>query len=477
MAKKSFDQDIELKSLNKSEAENKSDYDNNDPSDSKNDFDAEEDVSEPFISNKSLDNSEDLSEKSLSKKNEIPLRNIRKHGEDKTDGDSAEVESLLVQETTLDGITVEPGTETGQPAGEISPAEIEQGPEPNERGIQPSEAYARLVELLKPSKRKLVILLCALVIIASTLFLVIFVPNSIFSIEYDKMALSRNKWTGSVDDENTYLPGLHLMLPWKEWIIFRKSAMNIQLNNMPIFTKDALSVNTSFGIFFLYDPENLGKFYRKFGEKNHTNLLRSVMRSEIMNDGLKFSIEDFRTKRAFIVKSLREKVVKRLKNDYFINVLSVFMEKISFTEKINSLNLLVVLNGVYNEKAFNEQQSEFVSLKTKVMVNKIQNEAKLELQKADLVANYTVIEVAKTQANFMLEMSYLKKLTQSLKELNFFTDKVKTKAESQRAMSFCYLSSLINTNSSVNYYAPRDGLAINTAAHGYLSGASGLITM
>ena len=196
-----------------------------------------------------------------------------------------------------------------------------------------------------------------------------------------------------------------------------------------------------------------------------------------MNYGLKFSIEEFRTKRSFIVKSLREKVIKRLKNDYLINVISIFMEKISFTEQINSLNLLVVLNGIYNERAYNEQQSEFVNLKTKVMVNKIQNEAKFELQKADQLANYTVIEIAKKQADFTLEMSYLKKLTQSLKELQFFTDKVKTKAESQRAMSFCYLSSLINTNSSVNYYSPRDDLSINVASHGYLTGASGLITM
>ena len=230
-------------------------------------------------------------------------------------------------------------------------------------------------------------------------------------------------------------------------------------------------------IFYNFSYENLGKFYRKFGENNHTDLIKSVLRSELNNEGLKFSVEEYRTQRVKIIKVLREKITKRLKNDYHITVLNLFMEKLSFSNQINNLNLLVVLNNVLNEKAANEQQSEFVNLQTNVMVNKIQNEAQLELQKADLIANFTVIEKAKTQADFTLEMSYLKKLTQSLKELNFYVDKVKTKAESQRVMSFCYLSSLINTNSSVKYYSPRDGLALNMPSHGYLSGASGLISM
>jgi hypothetical protein len=67
------------------------------------------------------------------------------------------------------------------------------------------------------------------------------------------MALSRNKWTGSVDDTYTYLPGLHLMLPWSEWIFFEKTAKNFQIFNMPIFTSDALSVNCSFGIFYKFE--------------------------------------------------------------------------------------------------------------------------------------------------------------------------------------------------------------------------------
>ena len=112
-------------------------------------------------------------------------------------------------------------------------------------------------------------------------------------------------------------------------------------------------------------PENLGKFYRKFGIQDVQNIIKSVFRSELMNQGLKFSIEEYRTKRVSIVKNLREKLKERLKNDYFINVINVFMERLTFTQEINRLNLLVVLNGVYNEKAQNEQQSEFVNLNTR----------------------------------------------------------------------------------------------------------------
>ena len=221
----------------------------------------------------------------------------------------------------------------------------------------------------------------------------------------------------------------------------------------------------------------MGKFYRKFGQIEHGSLLKSIFRSELMNEGQKFSVEDFRTKRVEIVRTLKEKIKERLRKDYFINVINLFMDKLSFTQEINRLNLLVVLNGVYNEKAINEQQNEFVNLETRVMVNKIQNEAKLELEKADLVANYTVIEIAEKEADFILEVSYLKMLTKSLKELNFFKEKVTNKAESQRTLSYCYLSSLINTNSSVKFHSPSDGPTINAPLFGYLTGKSGLITM
>lgn len=111
------------------------------------------------------------------------------------------------------------------------------------------------------------------------------------------------------------------------------------------------------------------------------------------------------------------------------------------------------------------------------MVNKIQNEATIELEKAELEANYTIIEVAKKQADFLHEMAYLNKLTKSLKELNFFKEKVTTKEESQRALSYCYLSSLINTNSTVKYHSPRnDNFTVNVPKFGYLTGASGIIT-
>jgi hypothetical protein len=225
-------------------------------------------------------------------------------------------------------------------------------------------------------------------------------------------------------------------------------------------------------------PENLGKFYRKFGIESTEKVINSVFRSELMNEGLKFSVEDYRTKRVTIVKTLREKLKERLKKDYFINVINIFMEKLTFTQEINRLNLLVVLNNVYNEKALNEQQSEYVNLNTKVMVNKIQNEASIVLETAEQDANYTIVEVAKKEADYMQEIVYLTKLTKSLKELNFIKDKVNTKEESQRALSYCYFSSLINTNSTVKYHSPRDdAISINSPKFGYLAGASGIITI
>ena len=270
MAKKSFDEEFELDSMashgdEQASQTNKSDYDNNaSESNSKleenfsadndeDDMEEKEDhaVRKPFISKKKSPAQSESSD--ISKKDQIPLRNMRDHENPKnTSGSDSEVESLLGQQvdTNIDSITVVPATPMGE---QDSLGQIENGPDANVNSIQPSDVFKRCSKLLKPSKRNATLLLSILTIIVSTLFLVIFVPNSIFSIEYDKMALSRNKWTGSVDDQYTYLPGLHLMLPWKEWILFKKTAMNIQLNNMPIFTRDAMSVNTSFSMFYLFE--------------------------------------------------------------------------------------------------------------------------------------------------------------------------------------------------------------------------------
>jgi hypothetical protein len=296
------------------------------------------------------------------------------------------------------------------------------------------------------------------------------------------MALSRNAWTGVVDSENTHLPGLHLMLPWKEWLKYDKTAQNFQIKQMPIYTRDALSVKGSFDLYYSFEADSLGQFFRKFGQQNAQNdkMIRNVLQSVLQNEGAKFSIDDYRTKRVVIMHHLQEKLRDRLKADYFINVINMFMHKLTFTDTINQLNLLVVLNKVYYERDFAEQQGEFVTLNTKVLVNTILNKAHLQLQTAVIHANFSFIEKAKIEAYKTIEVTYLNEMTRNVKELNFTKGHggAPNRGESQRIMSYCYLSSLINTNSTVKYSAPIDGVSSNLNKYAYLSsGTSGLVIM
>ena len=65
-----------------------------------------------------------------------------------------------------------------------------------------------------------------------------------------KYALVRSKLTGKVDDSHVYEPGWHFLSPFSQWIKFYKSAHNIKLKNLRIFTKDQLRVQVSFVIYY-----------------------------------------------------------------------------------------------------------------------------------------------------------------------------------------------------------------------------------
>lgn len=440
MAKRSSNEDIELKSINNDNA-SQFEEENHDIKNLDHLLDedqVEKNETTPFITT------------AATTSNESELTNEPDNdNEDTQSKNEAEVEAFLKETTSPDEVNQVVETET------------------------PTEN--RIVTLLKEN---IALVLGFSVIILMGIFVLVLIPNCIYSLEYYQMALSRNKWTGVVDSENTLLPGLHLMLPWKELVKYEKTAANFQITQIPIYTSDALSVKCSFDIYYMFEPATIGQFFRKFGEQNaRTNeMIKQVLKSVVQNEGVKFSIEDFRTKRVYIMNHLQEKLKTRLKEDYFINVINMFMHKLAFTDTINQLNLLVVLNKVYFDRDYAEQQGEFVTLNTKVMVNTILNEAHLELQTTMLKSNFTIIERAKTDAYTKIEITYLNQLTKSVKELNFIKGGVTNKGESQRVMSYCYLSSLINTNSSVKYSAPIDGgVNVNLNKYAYLSGSSGLI--
>lgn len=174
-----------------------------------------------------------------------------------------------------------------------------------------------------------------------------------------------------------------------------------------------------------------------------------------MNEGSKFSIVDYRTKRLHVRSYLKERIAKKLQDFYYVKLFDLYMDKLEFLKEINDLNLLVMLNGIYNEKEGAVKKEKVVVAETNNLVNSIKNEASLVLKTAELEANFTKIKIEEINSEQKLEFTYLKVIDKSLKELKFKQpSQAISRNESQRILSFCYLSSLTNTNTTVNYYSP-----------------------
>ena len=174
MTKKSSDQDIELKSLKS----NKSNYENN-PSE----YDINEDDNTKNLENL-LDQSDNENENEttpfiVDNNSEQVANSDIKNRKKELDGNEAETETFLN------------GNETN--LNPISPAEEETPENPNtlvniENGTtEPDKAESLVVRLITIAKSNIALLLSIFAIFLGILFAVLILPNSIFSIEYDKV--------------------------------------------------------------------------------------------------------------------------------------------------------------------------------------------------------------------------------------------------------------------------------------------------
>lgn len=115
-------------------------------------------------------------------------------------------------------------------------------------------------------------------------------------------------------------------------------------------------------------------------------MIEAVTKTVLLNHGLEFSIDDYRTRRTYVRDSLRNRLKRKLEGEYGLRLLDVYLGRISFTKEINHLNLLRMLNGVFNEKATYDKQTNVTRAETQVRVNQLKNEAKLEYEYAQAKA-------------------------------------------------------------------------------------------
>lgn len=217
------------------------------------------------------------------------------------------------------------------------------------------------------------------------------------------------------------------------------------------------------------------KFYRKFGN-GYKKILHSICKSELLNFGLKFSIDDFRTNRVKIRTYLKEKLKQKLENEYLVDFFELYFDKIKFTSEINRLNLLRMLNGIYNERAVYDKQSNLTRAETELQVQIFKNKANEILEKAKTEANNLVIKKQETDSIVRLEFVHLNGLNTSVYGLDLFKSykPIQSSNETQKVLSFCYLNSLIN-NDKIRILTPDKHFPLQSSTSSQLDGLIGLI--
>ncbi len=182
--------------------------------------------------------------------------------------------------------------------------------------------------------------------------------------------------------------------------------------------------------------------YRTLGVK-YARVIHKVCLSEIINTAQTFSIEDFRTKRSYIKKTLKTRLTSRLRTDYGINLFDLYFDSVKFDKILNELNLKRVMNDVLNEKAEYEKITAVTYKQTDVLVTELNNKARILTVNARNNGSLGVMKIEQANYDRIIESTHIEGLKENLNGLDIVDVKHK--------MSFCWVNSLVY-NEKIKYY-------------------------
>jgi hypothetical protein len=168
-----------------------------------------------------------------------------------------------------------------------------------------------------------------------------------------------------------------------------------------------------------------------------------------MNSGVAFSLDEYRKNRTEIRVFLREKLRATLESKYHVKMLDLYMGRIVFSRTIDNLNLLRMLNGIFNEQASYVKETNLIRAETNMKINELKNEVKYTIASAQSNAENQITKLGKINKYRTLELAHLTGLNNSLNQLSFNVA-AGQKVDIQKAMSFCYANSLVN-NENVRF--------------------------
>ncbi|KAL4222775.1 hypothetical protein ACF0H5_018815 [Mactra antiquata] len=143
------------------------------------------------------------------------------------------------------------------------------------------------------------------------LLLVVILPLSFSTLEYDQLGFKRQKTTGSVDTSKVYSGGKHFVGPDYEFKVFKATAHLLDLHNIRVFTRDKMEVSVTAHIHYFLRKDELPLLHSAY-DIYYEDVMQSSAIDAIKGSIPVYNTTELRTKRAEIEKVMFDAVRERL---------------------------------------------------------------------------------------------------------------------------------------------------------------------
>jgi len=258
------------------------------------------------------------------------------------------------------------------------------------------------------------------------LLIVILVPMSFSRTNYYEIGLKKSKITGQVNREKTYESGFHHIGPASTFILYPATVQNVYLENLSIWSKSSnidagtlLNIDVSFQYKII--PANLGLLYDKVGTE-YTSLIQNLAIAAIKNEAVKFSADDYLSKRREIEHNITLSVTESLYENADSEVRGLQLREVIFPELFYERKLASAVQEVNNNAENYRKESKIIRGQTLEEVAYIENDAKLIVQLSEAMS-HNMIEKSKNSANEIVQVSRNNGLKNITDALNFVKNK------------------------------------------------------
>lgn len=227
------------------------------------------------------------------------------------------------------------------------------------------------------------------------LLIVILVPLSISNVEYNEIAFSRRRSTGTISRDRVYTTGRYSLGPDVEFVKFPASAQTVEFRQMSVWTKSsstdagtAMYVDATFQ--YQLRPDELSDLYAKVA-MNFDNLIQNRAYNLIKNNATLFSADEWTTDRREIQDALQAGLNAALDGAH-ADCLLLQIRKVAFPPTYVSRKLAAAIQIQSNAEEEYRQTSQLIRSQTAFLVKRVENDASVVSSTAEAAAKLRLIK-------------------------------------------------------------------------------------